>query len=279
MILTMHGLSTMHCNLRTDIRMAKETGYEALEIEVSKLLRYLDQGFPAAGLNPIFEEHGIRPVMINAIKDVDRCEGEERLALMSETERISAAAEAIGCPTIQLVPFSRLEGRPWSEVKELTAKNLAAIADIGQRHGVRYQLEPIAFSPIHSLSQSLEVIELADRDNLGMVIDFWHLFAGGETTPSEVAALDKDLIYGVHFCDGMGHKEGTQWDEKALRGYLAGDGEINVQAWVDAVLATGFDGVWSSELLSPRHWEWDLWALATECRLRLERFVPGAVRS
>ena len=45
MIPTLHGLSTMHCNLATDIRIAKDTGYEALEIVVDKLLRYLDQGY------------------------------------------------------------------------------------------------------------------------------------------------------------------------------------------------------------------------------------------
>jgi sugar phosphate isomerase/epimerase len=138
---------------------------------------------------------------------------------------------------------------------------------------VQFQLEPIAFSPVHSLWQSLEVIDDAGRDNVGMVIDFWHLYAGGETTPDDVAKLDKSVIYGVHFCDGVAHEEGTEWDEPALRGYLAGEGEIPVQEWVDAVLATGFDGVWSSELLSTRHWEWDLWELAVECRHRLEQYV------
>ena len=32
MIITMHGITTMFSNVVTDIRIAKEAGYEALEI-------------------------------------------------------------------------------------------------------------------------------------------------------------------------------------------------------------------------------------------------------
>ena len=273
MIITMHGLTTMHCNLKTDIRLAREAGFDALEIIEMKLLRYLDMGYKAEDLIPLFKAHSIRPVCINALKDIDRVEPNEREELLAEAERLCAAAEVIGCPTIQLVPFCRLEGRPWAEVLELTARNVADIADIGKRHGTKFQLEPIAWSPIHSLSQSLQLIKAAGRENVGMVIDFWHLWAGEETTPDEVAQLSSSQIYGVHFCDGKRHVPGTEWVEVELRGYLPGEGDIPVKEWVQAVQATGFDGVWSCELLSPIHWEWDLLEIAVETRARLEQYT------
>jgi len=269
----MHGLTTMHCNIRTDIRIAREAGYDALEIVESKLLRYLDCGFKAEDLVPLFEKYSVRPVCINALKSIERTEPREREALLAEAERLCEAAEVLGCPTIQLVPFTGLEGRPWDEVLELTARNVADIADIGQRHGVQFQLEPIAWAPIHSLSQSLHLIEKAGRDNVGMVIDFWHLWAGEETTPDEVAALDSSMIYGVHFCDGKRHVPGTEWVEEELRGYLPGEGDIPIQEWVDAVRATGFDGVWSCELYSPKHWEWDLLEIARKTKALMEKYT------
>jgi sugar phosphate isomerase/epimerase len=270
----MHGLTTMHCNVKTEIRIAKETGYDALEIIESKLLRYLDLGFKAEELVPLFESYNIHPVCINALKDIERVEPGERAALLATAERLCAAAEVIGCPTIQLVPFCGLEGRPWPEIVELTAKNVADIARIGQEHGVRFQLEPIAWSPIHSLSQSFELIEAAGKpENVGMVIDFWHLWAGEETTPDEVAQLDSAQIYGVHFCDGKRHVPGTEWVEVELRGYLPGEGDITISEWVAAVKSTGFDGVWSSELLSPKHWEWDLHEIARETKRLMEKYT------
>ena len=272
MIITMHALSTMHSNMRTDIRVARETGFEGLEVVEMKLLRYLDQGFDAADLLPILDQYDMQVVTINALKDIERI-GDQRPALMAEAERLSAAAEVLSCPTIQLVPFCGLEGRPWEEVRRLSAENIADIADIGGAHGVRFQLEPIAWSPIHSLSQSLEVIAEAGRENVGMVIDFWHLWAGEETTPDEVAKLDASLIYGVHFCDGIRHTPGTPWVEEDLRSFLPGEGRIPIEEWVAAVKSTGFDGVWSSELLSPKHWEWDILEIARETKALMEKYI------
>ena len=122
MIVTMHGLTTMHCNLKTDIRIAREAGYDGLEIIESKLLRYLDRGFKAEELTPLFETYSIRPVCINALKDIERTGVKEREALLAEAERLCAAAEAIGCPTIQLVPFCGLEGEAWEVVLRITAR-------------------------------------------------------------------------------------------------------------------------------------------------------------
>ncbi|MDO8685138.1 MAG: sugar phosphate isomerase/epimerase family protein [Clostridiales bacterium] len=275
MIKAMHGLSTMHCNIKTDIRLARESGFEALEVVDSKLLRYMDCGYCVEELNILFEKYSIKPICINALKNVERVRPNEYGQLMDEAKRLIFAAEKMKCPTIQLVPFCGLEGRPWKEVLKLTARNIADIADIGKKHGIRFQLEPIAWSPIHSISQSLQVIEEAGRDNVGMVIDFWHLRAGGETTPDDVAELDKSIIYGVHFCDGVMHKPDTEWVEVELRSFLPGDGEIPVKEWVDAVKSTGFDGVWSSELLSPKHWEWDLLEIAKETNLRMEKYLTG----
>ena len=274
MIKTLHSLSIMHSNMLTDIRIARDTNHEALEIAASKLLRYLDQGYPADGLNPIFEAHDIRPIVINALAGVDRVDIHGHGELLAETNRLCSIAEIIGCPTIQIVPQCHLEGRPIQEVLSLTAKNIAEIADVGAIHGVKFQLEPLAWAPIHSLSQSLQVIEQAGKDNVGMVVDFWHLHAGGETTPEDVAKLDRSLIYGAHFCDGITHPEVSAALEMKLRGFLPGDGEIPIQTWVDALRSTGFDGVWSCENYSPHHWEWDPWELARECKRRLEIYLP-----
>ncbi len=272
MIKTLHGLSTMHGNMQTDIRLARECGYEALEMTELKLLRYLDSGCKVNELLVLFERYNIKPVCINALKGVERL-NEGKTELLHEAEVLIDAAAALHCPVIQLVPFCGLEGRPYSEVRELTAANIAAVADMGKEFDIRFQLEPIAWSPIHSLAQSLEVLDEAGRDNVGMVIDFWHLWAGEETKPADIARLDKSLIYGVHFCDGIRPENGAGFDEAKLRGYLPGDGAIPVQDWVDAVLATGYEGSWSSELYSPRHWEWDLKDIAVESLKRMEQYL------
>ena len=273
MIAALHGQTTFHSNLTTDIRIAKEAGFEALEIITEKLLRYLNAGLQAEDLVPVFRKHSILPACIDILGDIERIEPNEHKQLLEETERLCTVAHILNCPTIQINPFCGLAERPWKEIIGLTAKNVAEIADIGKQYGIRFQLEGAAWTPIHSLSQCLELLGEANRDNVGLVLDFWHFWASGDTSPDEVARLDKSLIYGVHFCDGIRHREGTEWVEVELRGFLPGEGEIPVQEWVDAVRSTGFDGVWSSELLSPKHWEWELWDIARECKARMEQYI------
>jgi sugar phosphate isomerase/epimerase len=274
MIYTLHAISTFYSNALTDIRLARATGFDGYEILETKLLRFLDQGYAFNDLRAAFDQYQVKPVCINALKDVERVLPEERQQLLKEAHRLCIAADALGFPTIQLVPLCRLQGRSWQEVLELTAANVAEIADIGREHGVRFQLEPIAWSPIHSLSQALEVVRAAGRDNVGLVIDFWHLWARSETLPGEVARLDRRLIYGIHFCDGKKPADPAQaWDELALRSYLPGEGDIPMSEWVAAVKATGYDGSWSSELISPKHWEWDLAEIARRTRELMEQYL------
>ncbi len=59
---------------------------------------------------------------------------------------------------------------------------------------------------------TLDVIRRIGQPNIGLVIDFWHLFATGKTTPANVAALDPALIFGVHFCDGRTPRPGEAWE-------------------------------------------------------------------
>ena len=118
-----------------------------------------------------------------------------------------------------------------------------------------------------------QVIEVAERDNVGMVIDFLHLWSVGERTPDEVVRLCTSIIYSIHFCERIRHVEGKGWAEEDLRGFLAGDGDIPIREWVKAVQATGFDGVYSSELLSPKHWERNLLEIARETKRRMEKYI------
>ena len=203
----------------------------------------------------------------------ERIKPDEYNDLLNEAEKLCSAANIINCPTIQLVPLCGLADKPLDEAIEYTARNIAAIAEIGKKYDVQFQLEPIAWSPINSLSKSLKVIKKAGKENVGMVIDFWHLWAGEETKPEEVSKLDGSKIYGVHFCDGLRHKQGTEWNEEELRGFLPGEGNIPIRKWVDAVKSTGFDGVYSSELFSSKHWEWDIIEIARETKKRMEEYI------
>lgn len=257
----------------SDIRIAKNAGFGALEMAGTKVHDYLDAGLGADIVMETLRAHDMKIISINDVAHVERTDDDSIQRMLMETERLSSFAKQVGCDCIQLVPLLALERRPWQEIRKLTADNIRRIADLGARYGMRFQLEPVAWSPIHSLGQSLELIEEVGRDNFGMVIDFWHLWYGGKTTPEDVAKMDRKHIYHIHFGDGKKNPPGTACDETDLRGHYAGDGDIPMADWVAAVKATGFDDWWSYELVSAHHWQMDTQEVANETSRLLDKYV------
>lgn len=269
----LHTKTIYRSNLISDIRIAKEAGYEAVEMVGTKIMDFLNAGYTVQDAKQLLNQYDMKMVSIVDIAHVERTEKEEVERLCREALIFSQFAQELDCKHIQLVPLCAHEGKSWAEVKRLTASSVNQILDIGKPYGIQFQLEPVAWSPIHSLSQSLDFIDYTGRDNLGMVIDFWHLWYGNETKPEEVAGLDKELICNIHFCDGNRNAAGTICDEEILRGVYAGEGSINMREWIDAVKATGYDGYWSYELVSRKHWEADTKEVAQTTSKLLDQYL------
>ena len=273
-LIALQSQVTKHCNLLTDIRIAKETGHSGIEINGEKLTRYLAQGYRMETLVSHFAN--LQPVGLTYLKDIER-QGRDYDDLAGECEQLCTLAERIGCPMIQLLTgpldpaglYQGLRGMPWPELRKLTSQNLRQLGEIGKAHNVKFFLEPLAWAPLNTLQQALEVIEGAEQDNVGLVIDFWHLWGSG-TKVEEIAKLNKELIYCVHFCDSLDHWGERGTFEQRGRDVWTGAGRIPLKEWVDAVCATGFNGSWSCELLSPKYWELDPWKTAADLKAFLE---------
>jgi sugar phosphate isomerase/epimerase len=154
-------------------------------------------------------------------------------------------------------------------MRTLMAKNLRALSDIGRPHRVRFYLEGLTFAPLGRLDRQIELLEETARDNLGLVIDFFHLWDSG-TRADEIARMNKDHIFCVDFCDSL-DDFGSGGDAfQRGRDVWTGGGQIPLKQWGDAVRATGFDGVWRCELLSPTYWKLDPRSTSRDLKTFLE---------
>lgn len=261
--LTLHGQVTLHSNVLTDIRIAQETGYAGIEIHTDKLDRYLSAVGDTELLLATLERFDIAPVCIDIIGGIETQSSEGKKELFARTRRLCQVASEISCPTIQVNAFSELSqsGMDHDAIIRYTANNLREIADIGKDYGVRFQFEGAAWTPIHSLKDCLRLVDETGRDNVGLVIDTWHFWASYGGDPAELALVDPRLIYGVHISDGKRPDRTispAEWpDERTLRGYYPGQGDIPLDAWVDALKLAGYAGPVSGELMNGRLWERD----------------------
>jgi sugar phosphate isomerase/epimerase len=269
-MLGLHTGSIMHTNIMTDIRVAREAGYDAIEIYIPKLVRYLDAGYQAGDLLPTLGS--LRPAMINSFLHVERQEPEVRHELQLQCERLCAVASVLSCPALQVIALDALRGKPWPEIRTKVGQSLAELADIAAPFGVRLALEPVSFTPLRTLAQALEVLDVAGRTNVGLCLDTFHLWTGG-TPWNGVASLDPSLIVVAHISDVM-PRRGEEWSD-ADRDVLPGDGILPLREGIEAIRATGYDGLWSVELMGAYHWEWDPLVLARELKRRAEFFLAG----
>jgi sugar phosphate isomerase/epimerase len=297
MLLGLHTGSIRYTNVVTDIRIAKEVGYDAIELTVPKLTRYLDAGYQAEELLPALGS--LRLAVINSFLDIERQDREFRRGLLKRCDRLGEAARTLGCQALQVVALNGLRGEPWPDIRAKIGRSLTELADIAAPFGVRLALEFVSFTPLRTLAQALEVLDVAGRDNVGLCLDTFHLWTGG-TPWDEVAALDPALIIVAHLGDvnarhGLGSGpapcacalgrplrsgdchilQGEEWSD-ADRDVLPGDGILPLAEGIEAIRATGYDGLWSVELLGAYHWEWDPPVLARELKRRAESLLVGS---
>ncbi|MFO7849307.1 MAG: sugar phosphate isomerase/epimerase family protein [Spirochaetia bacterium] len=269
----LHGLLVRYSNVAHDIRLASENGYDAVELHTDKLDRYLEAGFSGTDLKTVLDARNMKASCIDIIGDVETQVPEKKRAVLEKTKLLSRTAGEIGCPTIQLNGFCELEDRSERENIVKTAENIREICRVGAEHGIRFQYEGAAWTPIHSLDQCLALVEEVDMENFGLVVDFWHFWASRGGGPEDIAKQSKNIIFGVHIADGYRPAEGESWPEETeLRGALPGDGDVPIQEWVDAVKATGYDGFYSGEILNPRLWEADLTEIASDTLSRMKKY-------
>ena len=270
MLLGIHGLTTMHSNVVADIGHVKAAGFDAIELHAPKLERYMDAGFAVEELLPALGHLKVNNIPALFPLVFERPDDRERL--LRRCERLCAAAQILKCPTVQVEAWA--SGGPvdddWSVVRSSVARSLAELADIAAGHGVRIALENIPATPVHNLARALEVIDLAGRDNLGIVADTFSLWASG-TAWDEVRELDPRLILLVHVDDSM-QRTGDTWTNEP-RQCLPGDGVVPLREGIAAIRKAGYDGVWTAEVYSLYHAEWDPVLLTREVKRRLDALL------
>ena len=268
MELSLHTICARYSNLKTDIRVAKETGYAAIEPTTTKLERYLDAGYRAEELFP-----ALGSLKVDMISSFEAIESQDPDKMRKRCRRLCEAAQTLGCSAFQVVALDGLKHLPWPEMRTAFAASLRDLADIAAPFGVWLALEPVAFAPLKTLSQAIEVIDAAQRENIGLNIDTFHIWAGG-TPWEEVARLDSDKIVVVHLSDAT-PRRGEQWSD-ADRGVFPGEGIIPLEEGIAAIRSTGYEGAWAIEMISDYYWEWDPWVLAREARARAEALLTTA---
>jgi 2-keto-myo-inositol isomerase len=263
MKLAFHGATTMTSDLETDIAVTARAGFKALEVWAAKMDHYL-AAHGLADLNALFVDHGVKPSAINSIEFI-AFRGKEYPQIQARLHEFGKIAQAIGCPTVVVVP-SPLPSRdmPWSDVVAEYVNVLCDLSDIARQYDVRLSFEFLGFGwcSVRTPRAAFEIVQKCDRENVGMTIDAAHFYGGGGLL-SELDQLDPKRVFAFHLDDLEDTPKEAITDATRL---LPGLGVVPLDDICAHMKKIGYDGSCAIELFRPEYWKWDPQKLANSAR-------------
>lgn len=273
MKLALNGATTMRADLVTDLEATKAAGFDYLEIWAAKLRKFLKEK-TTAELRDLFDGAQIPPLSINSIEHITFREPSAYERIKEECEELSSIAAAIGCKCIVVVPGPLpKDGATRETVVAESVKVLTELCDIAARHDVTLAFEFLGQKDcsVPSLDLAAEIVREVGREDLGVVIDSFHFYAGGSTFEM-IEALDPKLIQIFHINDAEDLPREQLEDKHRL---LPGLGILPLCELVSAFRRIGYDKVASVEIFRPEYWERDPFALARDAHAATERVLTA----
>lgn len=263
MKLALNGATTMRATLETDVQAAVAAGFDYVEIWKAKL-----------GHGPIkdlFKDAGVRPLSINSIEHITFRDPQAYEGIKQECRELSKLAAEIECPYIVVVPGRLPGGNIDVDVVAESVPVVAELCDIAAEHGVALGFEFLGQPDcsVQTLDLAEEIVREAARDNLGLVIDSFHFYAGGSTVQM-IEKLDPRLIYIFHINDAEDLPRAQLEDRHRL---LPGLGILPLREIMTAFRKIGYDDVASIEIFRPEYWERNPFELARDAKAAAERIV------
>lgn len=274
-------------NLRTYIHAAKAAGFDCIEPTKVQLDYFFSAGYKPKDVKELLGDMEISSV--GWLSDIER-QGEEKKALMQEVEKLFEMASSVGSHAVEIINgpvdwhavdcfrrkapydgYKGLLGYPEEEMHQLMVENLKALADLAAQFGLTLFFEPLCWTPVPSLKEAIPLVERAERENLKVVVDFYHNYIAG-LDAEFLSKINKDLILGVHICNSRKPDDRVPCEE-IFRDAAFYEGAVPVKEWVDAVKSTGFCGWWAYETFSKREAEEDVFEFTNYVYGELKKLV------
>ncbi|MGH3278597.1 MAG: sugar phosphate isomerase/epimerase family protein [Trebonia sp.] len=206
------------------VRLSRELGARGVRVSVlDPFLAWYPGWRPAPGSGPHLESQNI------------------------DEETVLRFADAVGAESMTvLTPFSGATA-PLPAVVDA----LGRFGDRAGTRGLRLHLEVIPTSRAPDLATGWEIVRRVDRDNIGLVLDLFHL-ARARTDLALLRSVPAEKIFHVQLCDGSLVPRVPDYFEEAVTFRdFAGEGELPVRELAQCLADMGALGHVGPEVFSP----------------------------
>ncbi len=231
-------------DFRDRVEAISRAGFKGMGIWHADLYKTLETR-TLVEMKQILDGNGIVHIEIEFLMDWF-LDGEKKGQSDLDKAKLLGAAEALGARHVKVGDFFN-QAVEMDKVTESFAALCKDAADVGTR--ILFEVMP--FAMIDNLADSLTMLEGADADNGGLMIDTWHIVKMG-TPYVELANIPSRFLLGVELNDGyLETPEGMSLNEETTQHRkFCGEGEFDLPGFMDAIEASGYDGPYGVEVIS-----------------------------
>ncbi len=219
--------------------------FKGVEIFENDLLSF--NGTPAEARRMI-EGLGLETITFQPFRDFAGLLAPQRSKVFARAERKFDVMQELGCDLLMVC--SNVSPDSLGGI-ERAAADFYELGERAARRGLRVAFEALSWGRhIHDYRDSWEVVRRANHPAIGLVLDSFHVLARG-TDLSAIRSIPSDKIFLVQMADAPRlDMDYLSWS----RHYrcFPGQGDLPVDAFMDALGATGFDGLLSLEIFNDR---------------------------
>jgi 4-hydroxyphenylpyruvate dioxygenase len=220
-------------------------GFGAVEIFENDLLSF--NGTPA-DVRRMAGDLGLKIAVYQPFRDFEGMPEPQRSRVFSRAERKFDTMAELGCDFLMVC--SNVSPDSLGGI-DRAAADFHELGERASNRGMRVAFEALAWGRhIDDYRDAWEVVRRADHPSVGFVLDSFHALARG-TDLRGIRAIPRDKIFLVQMADAPRlQMDYLSWS----RHYrcFPGQGDLPIDAFMDALGATGFDGLLSLEIFSDR---------------------------
>ena len=195
----------------------------------------------------IFDDSGLKHLEVEFIADFFVEEGADA---RKESDRLRKLLfDTAAAMNAHHIKVGNIPGTP-CELDRVTESYAELCADAAKQTDAKILYEFMPFDVnVDSLDKALQLLEGAGADNGGVVIDTWHMAKLG-IAPDELRRIPVEYLGWIELSDGKFEWSEDRLDEVINHRNVPGEGEFDIQGYVDACRDHGYPGPWGVEVLS-----------------------------
>ena len=230
-------------NLREKLEAIAAAGYDGIEIFEQDFVAY--DGSPRDVGNMV-RDHGLEITLFQPFRDFEGLPEPMRAKAFERAKRKFDLMQELGTDLVLICSSchaSSLGGI------DRAAADFNALGEIAKDRGIRVGYEALAWGKhINDHRDAWEIVRRADHSNVGLILDSFHTLSR-KIDPATIRSIPGDKIFFVQLADAPLIEMDLLYWSRHFRN-MPGEGDLNVQGFMQAVMATGYSGPVSLEIFN-----------------------------